>query len=594
VGEFAALFPEQPSGNRLTDSRLANLGATALQRSFLAHSEAFRAITRRAQSRFENRDWAGQRADAQDRLAIYRRTVDWVEAEMRRFLGDRIHTRTLWAGMKAVYSGLIEQQDDWELAETFFNSITRRIFTTVGVDPQIEFVDTDFEVPPVASQTPVYRSYTVTPGLDLERVLTSIIADYNFRAPGVRAPGVRAAFADLPGDLSLAAARIHDELTGIQRIDMVCNPFFRGMAAYLVGRMATSDGYRPIVLALLHEHAGIYIDAILLDENSTSILFSFARSYFHVEVEVPYDLVRFLATILPRKRIAELYISLGYNKHGKTELYRDLLLQLAHTQEQFHFTPGKKGMVMTVFTMPGYDLVFKIIKDRFTAPKTTTRRDVIQNYELVFRHDRAGRLIDAQVFEYLQFSRERFDPALLEELLQVAGSTVQAEDGHVIIRHAYIERRVTPLDLYLQDAQSADAGAAIIDYGQAIKDLAAANIFPGDMLLKNFGVTRHGRIVFYDYDELRPLTHCRFRRIPVSRHDDDELSPRPWFHIDERDIFPEEFLRFMGLPPTLEPLFIAHHGDLLQPDFWLSCQQAIHNENWLHIRPYLDSQRLRV
>lgn len=583
MGESATLFPEQLPGSRLTDSRLANLGAVALQRSYLAYCEAFRAITRRAGARFENRDWAGQRADAQDRLAIYRRTVDWVESEMRRFLGQRIHNRLLWAGIKAVYSGLIEQQDDWELAETFFNSITRRIFTTVGVDPQIEFVDTDFEVPPVASQTPVYRSYPAA-GLELEPVLASIVADYGFRAP----------FADLPGDLALVAGRMRAVLPGVRRIDMACAPFYRGMAAYLVGRAATADGYRPIVLALLHEDAGIYIDAVLLDESSTSILFSFARSYFHVEADVPYDLVRFLSTIIPRKRIAELYISLGYNKHGKTELYRDLLLQITQTQEQFQFSPGKKGMVMTVFTMPAYDLVFKIIKDRFSQPKTTTRRDVIQQYELVFRHDRAGRLVDAQTFEYLQFSRDRFDPALLEELLEVAGRTVQVEDGRVIIRHAYVERRVTPLDVYLQQASPADADAAIIDYGRAIKDLAAANIFPGDMLLKNFGVTRHGRIVFYDYDELRPLTHCRFRRMPASRHYDDELSDQPWFHIDERDIFPEEFLRFMGLPPTLEPLFLAHHGDLLQPEFWCACQQAIANERWLHVRPYLDGQRLRV
>ena len=115
---------------------------------------------------------------------------------------------------------------------------------------------------------------------------------------------------------------------------------------------------------------------------------------------------------------------------------------------------------------------------------------------------------------------------------------------------------MTPLDIYLQQATPEEANQAIIDYGQAIKDLAVTNIFTGDMLLKNFGVTRHGRLVFYDYDELRPLTDCNFRKFPQAMSYEDELAAEPWFHIGEDDVFPEEFLRFMGLPNNVKETFL--------------------------------------
>jgi isocitrate dehydrogenase kinase/phosphatase len=309
-------------------------------------------------------------------------------------------------------------------------------------------------------------------------------------------------------------------------------------------------------------------------------------------VERPSDLVQFIRSILPRKRIAEIYISLGYNKHGKTELYRDLLSHLQETDAQFEIAPGQRGMVMIVFSLPDYDLVFKLIKDRFAYPKKTTRQDVIRKYEMVFRHDRAGRLIDAQSFEFLQFQRARFTDELLAELLEVAGKTVVQQGETVVVNHGYIERQVIPLDIYLQEADEAAANQAIIDYGQTIKDLAVTNIFAGDMLLKNFGVTRHERLVFYDYDELRPLTECNFRKFPQAMRYEDELAAEPWFHINENDVFPEEFLRFMGLPNSVKETFLKHHSDLLDVKFWQETQKRLEAGEIITIRPYLDIHRL--
>ncbi len=364
------------------------------------------------------------------------------------------------------------------------------------------------------------------------------------------------------------------------------------MAAYLVGRLFSGSHLIPFAIALIHTEQGLVIDGVLLDEDSISILFSFARSYFHVDVDRPYDLVQFLHTIMPRKRMAELYISIGYNKHGKTELYRDLLHHLAFSDDKFEIARGQRGMVMTVFDMPSYDMVFKLIKDHFNYPKDATRKDVMAKYDLVHRHDRAGRLVDAQAFEYLQFERRRFSEDLLQELLEVASETVSVNDEYVVVKHAYVERRVIPLDIFVKEAAESSAALAVYDYGCAIKDLAKSNIFPGDMLLKNFGVTRHGRVVFYDYDELCFLLDCRFRRFPPAVSYEDELASEPWFHVNEGDIFPEEFAHFLGLSGEMRNAFNRFHGDLFDPGFWRQTQERLIAGELVHIFPYTRSQRL--
>jgi isocitrate dehydrogenase kinase/phosphatase len=570
----------------LTDSRLANLGANAIHQAFHAYQNRFAAITRRAKSRFENRNWRGMTSDATERLDLYGKIVEQILADIRQLLDKRVHDKLIWASMKAVYSGLIATRDNWELAETFFNSVTRRIFSTVGVDPQIEFVDTDFEIPPTPAKAAVYRTYTRA--ASTAALIETILTDYLFQVP----------YQDLSRDAHLAANEIETHLRTISamrfvdRVEMVKAVFYRGQGAYLAGQIFSGVHQIPLVLALLNTPRGLVVDAVLLHEDDASILFSFTRSYFHVEVERPYDLVHFLKSMMPRKRLAELYIAIGYNKQGKTELYRDLLHHLAASDDQFEIAPGARGMVMTVFSMPAYDVVFKIIKDEFPLPKETTRAAVMAKYRLVFKHDRAGRLVDAQEFEHWQFERRRFSAALLGELQSNAAATVMIDENNVIIRHLYVERQVTPLNIYLREADESAARAAVIDYGNSIKDLAASGIFPGDLLLKNFGVTRHGRVVFYDYDELCLLSECNFRALPPSRTYEEEISAEPWFRVRENDIFPEEFERFLGLQGALRDVFLEHHADLFDPQFWQQHQARLQAGEAIHIFPYSRSKRL--
>jgi isocitrate dehydrogenase kinase/phosphatase len=412
-------------------------------------------------------------------------------------------------------------------------------------------------------------------------LLDRMLADLDLAAP----------FHDREGDIKRVAALVGEHLRAQGgpsplAVEMLRPLFVRNKGAYMVGRFCLPAGYRPLVLPLVHPAAGVGLDTALLDEDLVSIVFSFARSYFHVASVRHGELIGFLRSILPLKPVTELYIAIGHHKHGKTEMYRSLRRHLDASDDSFVTAAGSRGMVMLVFTLPSYDIVFKIIRDRFDRPKTSTRELVMERYRLVFKHDRVGRLVDAQEFTRLRLPSRRFGRELLADLLQNAARTVHLDGDDVVINHVYTERRMTPLNIFVRREAAAAARAAVVDYGNAIRELAAANIFPGDFLLKNFGVTRHGRVVFYDYDELCLVTDCRFRRLPPPRCLEEELDPEPWFAVKENDIFPEEFRRFIGLPAHLAEVFARHHGDLFTVPFWRDQQQRHLRGELMDFFPY--------
>ena len=576
------------AGRDLSVSRLANLAGSAVIEAFDRYLEAFAAVSRRARSRFERRDWRGAVADAAERLELYGVAIDGLEREVRRTLGPRVTDPLTWASTKAVYSGLIAGRADWELAETFFNSVSRRVFATVGVDPNVEFVDPDFEAHSVDATSRLCRAYG--PASGPAELIETILGDGWFDAP----------FEDLRGDARLAAERLADHLRSVgasgalEGAEIIEAPFFRRKGAYLLGRVLSDGRRHPFALTLLNGERGIAVDAVLTDEDDISILFSFTRSHFHVDLGPPHEVVDSLKKLMPRKRIAELYIALGHHKHGKTELYRDLLHHLRDTDERFELAAGTPGMVMIVFTIPGHDVVLKVIRDRFPAVKPTTPHGVRQNYRLVFKHDRAGRLVEAQEFEHLEFDRARFTPELLAEFLRDADHTVEVSPDVLVVHHAYIERRVTPLDLHIRQVDAEAAEASVVDFGQAVKDLAANGIFPGELLPKNFGVTRHGRVVCYDYDELGLVTDFTFRPMPLATTDEDEYADEAWFGVGPRDVFPAEFSRFLGLPQPLREALERSHGELYQVEFWQEMQARVASGEVIDIFPYHPSRRLRV
>jgi isocitrate dehydrogenase kinase/phosphatase len=229
-----------------------------------------------------------------------------------------------------------------------------------------------------------------------------------------------------------------------------------------------------------------------------------------------------------------------------------------------------------VFELPSFPYVFKAIKDWYPPPKDTTRARVKEKYLLVKHHDRVGRMADTLEYSDVAFPLSRFSEELLAELQRFAPSLVEIEGDRIVIKHLYIERRMTPLNIFLQDAASeALLEHGVLEYGNAIRDLVAANIFPGDMLYKNFGVTRHGRVVFYDYDEIEYLTDCNFRDIPAPRNEEDEMASEPWYSIGKHDVFPEQFGHFLLGNPRIRQHFLAHHADLLTRAWWQSHKERI-------------------
>ena len=457
----------------------------------------------------------------------------------------------------------------------------------MGVAPEIEFVATELD--PLASVTSAVVTDVYTNRGDLSLLVEDMLDQLRYRSR----------WRDFDNSVRYVTSEIerYHSQTGerrtVQRIELIKPVFYQIGRAYLVGRVLGRGYIRPLVIALKNTERGILVDAVMLNVDDVSILFGFTRSYFHVDLERVGEAVVFLKQLMPRKPVSELFTVLGRAKQGKTERYRELMRHLTTATDHFVHAPGERGLVMVCFTLPSFDIVFKVIRDRFPYPKTVLREEVLAKYHFVFKHDRAGRLVDAQEFKRLRFRRSLFAPELIEELLSETAATVKVDGDDLIFDHLYIERRMTPLNLYLRQVEPEAAERAVIDYGQAIRDLAYTNVFAGDLLLKNFGVTRHGRVIFYDYDELCQITDCRFRDLPQAQNDEDEMRGEPWFYVGDNDVFPETFVKFLSFDEAQKAAFLRVHGDILAADFWRQLQGRIAEGEVLEVLPY-SHHRVRV
>jgi isocitrate dehydrogenase kinase/phosphatase len=559
--------------------------------AFLDYNERFSDITRRAQRWFEHRNWKQAQIDRVWRMDLYDECIVETLARLEILLDDRIRARALWSAMRVEYEVLVAPLLDRELFKTFFNSLSRRFFRTAGVDPEIEFVALDAD-PFAGVGAPIARNEYAADG-DLRATCRRVLDDCPFRI----------GYADIDADAAAMADALDERFaipggSAILRIELLLTRFFRERRAYLVGRLlagraASGAEWIPLVIALVNDAGRIRVDAVLTEPGHVSALFGFSRSYFLADLPGIGDAVAFLHALMPHKPVGELYTVLGRAKQGKTERYRALFRHLAqHPDERIVRADGARGMVMAVMTPIGYPVVVKIIRDQFAYPKDSARRMVEEKYRLVFRYDRVGRLVDAQEFRHLRFPARQFDANLLEELLAECAEAVALDGEDVLIRHCYIERRLRPLNLYAREQPFEAASAAVIDYGQAIKDLALSNIFPGDLLLKNFGISSRGRAIFYDYDELCLLEQCRFRKLPEPREEDETRPVEDWLSVRSDDVFPELFARFLGLPEGLRNALVGTHGEIFDPAWWQRVQLALARGELVDIPPYPANARV--
>jgi len=598
------------------DSTLAYDIAKAMMDGFNRHYRLFRTESARAKHRFETADWHGQQRAQRERIEFYDLRVREASMRLEREFKAGEQSMDIWHQVKLHYIGLLVDHHQPELAETFFNSVTTKILhrsyfqnSFIFIRPAVstEYIENDD-----TEKRPTYHAYYPSPsGHDLPEVLLHMVQDFDLRRE----------FVDLPGDVALVAKAMQAVLGDVKlranfQIQVLSSLFFRNKGAYIVGKLINGYNEFPFALPILYTEGEtqLAIDAILFGQDDLLMLFSYARAYFMVDMEIPSAYVQFLRSMMPLKPRNELYSALGLAKQGKTLFYRDFLYHLRHSSDKFRIAPGIKGMVMLVFDLPSFPYVFKVIKDFYPPPKETSREQIKGKYLLVKQHDRVGRMADTLEYSNVAFPRNRFTDELMQEIEKFAPSQLEVSDRdgdgqlEVILKHVYIERRMIPLNIFLQEAF--DAGGAdptntssvalrareqlehgVIEYGNALKDLVAANIFPGDMLWKNFGITRHGKVVFYDYDEIEYITDCKFRRVPQARNEEDEMSGEVWYTVGSKDVFPETFGPFLLGNAAVKQVFMKHHADLLDMAFWQTHKERIQAGHVYDVFPYDQDKR---
>jgi isocitrate dehydrogenase kinase/phosphatase len=550
----------------LTDPRAFDI-AQAMLDGFDRHYTLFREASADAKRRFEQADWHGQQRAQRERIEFYDLRVDEAAERLQREFQASELPRDTWQQVKLHYIGLLTGHLQPELAETFFNSVTTKILHRSYFNNDFIFVrpavSTEYIENDEPAALPTYRAYYPTKATMRETWLR-IVDNFQLQRP----------FEDLGRDIDDVLRAVDAQLGDYRmranfQIQVLSSLFYRNKGAYLVGKVINGFSETPFALPILHGDSGqLVIDTALFGEDDLLLLFSFARAYFMVTMEVPSAYVQFLRSMMPRKPRSEIYNALGLAKQGKNAFYRDFLYHLKHSSDRFRIAPGIKGMVMLVFDLPSFPYVFKVIKDFYPEQKDTTRELIKSKYLLVKQHDRVGRMADTLEYSNVAFPRERFEDELVDELKHYCPSLLEEDGDALVIRHVYMERRMIPLNIYLQEASLQQIEAAVIEYGNAIKDLVRANIFPGDMLWKNFGVTRHGKVVFYDYDEIEYLTDCNFRKVPTPRTEEEEMSGEIWYKVGPRDVFPETFAPFLLGNPGVRNVFMKHHADLLDAAFW--------------------------
>ncbi len=531
---------------------------------------AFQSFSHVAKLQFEHQRWNAQRSTNFTRLNLANRHIELCYRKITAQLPEDESTRLFWSDVKALARKNLADVPSI-FFESFLYDIEQALYPVVA-PTEDNFVDA---MPAIQKEcTELISLHGYYPFYDLS---AQIIRTTDFAEPY---EDIAARAALLANHLQKIAGKATIEVTLLSQL------FYRNQHAYLVGLLRQETRLTPLAIPFINTEKGIRADAFLFTELEITRIFEFTRSYFLVNTADPEGLVAFLQTVMPHKRTEQLVINLGYQEWGKMLVQHNFKSHASSCGQKLHHAPGIRGMVMLVFTLPDYPLVFKVIKDDIPLPKTTTREKVLGKYKLVAEHDRVGRLADVQLFKHWTFPVQAFDDQLLADLKTMCREYVHIHDREVIFVQLFSERKMVPLNIFLEENDEEAITRVIIDYGRAIKEMAMSNLFPGDLLTKNFGVTSDLRVVFYDYDEVVLLTDCDFLKLPVPRYEEELWDSEPWIVVHENDIFPEELENFMVPEGPYRQLFREHHGDLFGTDFWNHWKDFHKNKGFTDIQPY--------
>jgi isocitrate dehydrogenase kinase/phosphatase len=564
------------------------LTADWILQEFTGYYTESRDIPDLAKQAFESRDHATSLALSKRRLALYSNGIEELGSRLREAFPRVAKDESIWREVEARYLPLIEDRYEADLAFAFLNSVKRRIHQ--GEWQPVEYAFRGTVGATANSSNGIYCSFPGGGGISRDTVLE--ILDI---------PALTRPYRNRLQDADQVAERLNRVLAarggaGIDRIEMINAGFYRNRGGYIVGRVVLGDeGLFPFIIALLNDEDGVYVDAVLSSEADAHNIFSSTLANFHVTNNYYHELSEFLHSIMPKRPLGLHYSTIGFNHVGKVAVMNELRDELVNGNDVLETAVGFRGTVAIGFSSPHSAYNLKVIRDKPTANykwgKFEGIDSVMRKYGRVHEINRTGSMLDNIIYYNLKLDRSWFDPALLDELLVEASETVYLRGDAVILKYLIVQRRMTPLPVFLETASQAEAETAIINLGDCIKNNAAANIFNKDLDARNYGVSRFIKVYLFDYDALEPFTDVKIRS--NEGRIDGEEEPPDWFFEDGLVFLPEEIEAGLMIPNRqLRRLFREVHGDLLTTEYWQRIQDDLHAGKVPSVRIYPKSREL--
>ena len=574
---------------KASDSKKIELLAQWALCEFDLFYSRFQVITESAKTAFETRDYQASLIISKKRLSLYSDSMYKLGENLSDAFSPISRDQGLWEVIEEKYRQLVRNRYEGDLALAYIHSVRRALL--LG---EWSPVDYSFDVPSKANKN--YSDFLFET-FHTEAITTDLLLDI------LRVPGFNVQYRELKVDAMLAAQRVKGDLDDrfstykIQKIEVIKGEFYRNRGAYIVGRIVLDNlSNVPLVIALLNEEKGIYVDAILTSESAAFNIFSTTRANFHVNNEYYHELSEFLHSIIPKRTLGLSYSTIGFNHFGKVAVMEELKEELLSNDGKFDFAIGFKGTVAIGFQsrQSGYNL--KVIRNSPTEQYKWGMFEgvpsVLEKYSRVHVINRTGSMLDNIIFYRVKLERIWFTNALLEELLNEASECVTLQGNFLFFRHLIVQRRLTPLPVYLETSSQAESEAAVINLGHCIKNNMAANIFNKDLDARNYGVGVFGGVYLFDYDALEKFTEVKIRTNQNQFEGEEEIPE--WFFEDGVVFLPEEIESGLRIPSrSLRRLFREVHGDLLQVGYYERIQDELRVGKVPSVRVYPERYQIK-
>ena len=556
---------------KASDSKKIDLLAQWALWEFDLFYSSFKTITESAKTAFETREYQASLTISRKRLSLYSDSMFKLGEKLADAFSPISRDQALWEVIEEKYRQLVRNRYEGDLALAYIHSVRRSLF--LGEWSPVAY---SFDTPSKANTN---FSNFLFETFQTELITTDLLINI------LRVPGFKVQYRELKVDAMLAAQRVKVDLDDrfstykIHKIEVIKGEFYRNRGAYIVGRIVLDNQSKvPLVIALLNDEKGIYVDAILTSESATFNIFSTTRANFHVNNDYYHELSEFLHSIIPKRSLGLAYSTIGFNHFGKVAVMEELKEELLSTDGKLDFAIGFKGTVAIGFQSPqsGYNL--KVIRNTPTEQYKWGVFEgvpsVLEKYGRVHVINRTGSMLDNIIFYRVKLQKAWFTNALLQELLNDASECVTLQGESLFFRHLIVQSKLIPLPVYLENSSQAESEAAIINLGHCIKNNMAANIFNKDLDARNYGVGKFGGVYLFDYDALEQFTEVKIRT-NQNQFEGEEDIPE-WFFEDGVIFLPEEIESGLRIPNrSLRQLFREVHGDLLQVDYYERIQNEL-------------------